>query len=579
VIITAQPGRRGALAADLRAGGHTAKAQHPLINAITVEIPLSALEGLARNPNVRNISLNAETSAYTSVAPTGGVVRATLGLTSTSPTGTGVGVAVVDSGIAPSNVFGSRIVAFYDFTAGTARAAAPFDPYGHGTHVAGLIAGSGEPSGGRYPGTATGANLIGLRVLDGFGVGQTSQVISALEFAVANRQALGIDVINLSLGHPVFESTATDPLVQAVEAAVRAGIVVVASAGNFGRNPLTGEVGYAGIASPGNAPSAITVGALDTKGTITRTDDSVPSYSSRGPTWYDARVKPDVLAPGHLLTAVNSKSSLLYQLNPLARVTSIYDTVNGYLRLNGTSMAAGVASGVVAAMIQGHRDAKGTSAPKLSPNAIKAILQYSSIEVADAATGAPYDVLTQGVGAINARGAVAIARRIDMAASIGSYWMSSEPTPTLTLGTQVYSWTQRLIWGSHLVWGNSLYYHELAWEPQSVWGQGGDHLVWGNLDVEHLVWGNLIWADHVVWGNSLIGLADGDHIVWGNATDPDHLVWGNLDGDHLVWGNLADDHLVWGNGADDDHLVWGNSDEELYGAEDVVETTEVPLEP
>ncbi len=208
------------------------------------------------------------------------------------------------------DVFGSRIAAFYDFTTGAAIAAPPSDQYGHGTHVAGLIAGSGAPSGGLYPGIATNATLIGLKVLDGVGSGYTSNVIAALEFAVTNKQALGIDVINLSLGHPVFEPAATDPLVQAVEAAARAGIVVVVSAGNFGKNPTTGEVGYAGIASPGNAPSAITVGALDTKGTRTPFDDSVAPYSSRGPTWYDGQAKPDVVAPGHALTAVSSRVEL-----------------------------------------------------------------------------------------------------------------------------------------------------------------------------------------------------------------------------------------------------------------------------
>ena len=112
-------------------------------------------------------------------------------------------------------------------------------------------------------------------------------MIAAIEWAVANRAAYNIKVINLSLGHPILEPAATDPLVQAVEAAVRAGIVVVASAGNIGINPATGLPGYAGITSPGNAPSAITVGAVRTQGTVPRGDDEVAAYSSRGATWYD----------------------------------------------------------------------------------------------------------------------------------------------------------------------------------------------------------------------------------------------------------------------------------------------------
>src|SRR5262249_14498282 len=148
---------------------------------------------------------------------------------------------------------------FYDFSKGVAKAAGAFDNLGHGTHIAATIASSGKQNGFLYRGIAPAVRLIGMSVLDGEGRGQTSNVISALAFATANKAALGIDVINLSLGHPIYESVKTDPLVAAVEQAVHAGIVVVVSAGNFGINPDTGLTGYGGITSPGNAPSAITV--------------------------------------------------------------------------------------------------------------------------------------------------------------------------------------------------------------------------------------------------------------------------------------------------------------------------------
>src|SRR5262249_6616344 len=151
---------------------------------------------------------------------------------------------------------------FYDFTdSANPKPRDPKDDYGHGTHVAGLIASSGAYSNSLYQGIAPGVHLVVMKVLDDKGQGQTSDVVNALNFAVANKAALGIAVINMSLGHPVYEPAATDPLVQAVEQAVRAGIVVVISAGNNGGDPVTHEVGYAGITSPANAPSAITVGA------------------------------------------------------------------------------------------------------------------------------------------------------------------------------------------------------------------------------------------------------------------------------------------------------------------------------
>ena len=151
-----------------------------------------------------------------------------------APAGNRVGVAVIDSGLEAGPEFGDRITGFYDFTQG-GRAASPTDDYGHGTHVAGLIAGSGDLSSGkRYRGVAPKARIVALKVLDRNGAGTTSDVISAIEFVTENKDRLGVDIINLSLGHPIYEPAATDPLVQAVEAAVRAGIVVVVSAGNYG---------------------------------------------------------------------------------------------------------------------------------------------------------------------------------------------------------------------------------------------------------------------------------------------------------------------------------------------------------
>jgi len=190
--------------------------------------------------------------------------------------GTGVGIAIIDSGIAPVSDLASRITAFYDFTGGKPGiATAPVDGYGHGTHVAGLVAGSGALSGGTFGGVAPNARLVGLRVLNGLGNGATSDVIAAIEFAITNKKALGIDILNISLGHPVFEAAKTDPLVQAVEAASRAGILVVVSAGNVGTNQVTGEIGYAGILVPGNAPSAFTVALRGTLGTVTPFDDRI----------------------------------------------------------------------------------------------------------------------------------------------------------------------------------------------------------------------------------------------------------------------------------------------------------------
>ena len=221
--------------------------------------------------------------------------------------------------------------------------------------------------------------FVVLKVLDKNGAGYTSDVIRAIDFAVANRVSLGIHIINLSLGHPIYEPAATDPLVQAVERASRAGVIVVAAAGNYGKNPATGLPGYAGITSPGNAPSAITVGAAETQDTVARGDDRIPDYSSAGPTWYDAFVKPDVASPGHNIVAVAAKKGYLYQTYPQLKAADA-----DYMILSGTSMATAVTTGSIALMLEANRTANDYPAhPSLTPNAVKAVLQYTSVDIHD----------------------------------------------------------------------------------------------------------------------------------------------------------------------------------------------------
>src|SRR5208283_1699143 len=244
------------------------------------------------------------------------------------------------------------------------------DQFGHGTHVAGLIAGDGLISTGpfftkTFKGIAPGANIVNLRVLDQNGAGTDSLVIAAINQAIALKSTYNVRVINLSLGRAVYESYKLDPLCQAVEQAWKNGIVVVVAAGNNGRYQPTD--GYATITSPGNDPYAITVGAMKTMGTPTRVDDLIASYSSKGPTVIDAIAKPDIVAPGNLLVSLEAQGSTLYSEYPGNQVPYSY-YVNGgstassssYFTLSGTSMAAGVVSGVVADLLQ--------KSPNLTPD-------------------------------------------------------------------------------------------------------------------------------------------------------------------------------------------------------------------
>ena len=283
-------------------------------------------------------------------------VTATIAAERYGVSGAGIGVAVIDSGITPGAEFAGRIVYNEDFTGGNAD-----DPYGHGGHVAGIIAGDGGNShcatcNRNLQGFAPAASIVNLRVLDRNGDSSDSIVIAAIERAIELRSKYNIRVMNLSLGRPVFESYTRDPLCRAVEAAWKAGIVVVVAAGNDGRCDVFNNDGYGTINAPANDPYVITVGAMKTLETYNRADDLIASYSSKGPPLIDNIAKPDLVAPGNLVVSVlSSRSATLPKLYPETLIPTRYYDSSGssikssaYYQLSGTSMAAAVVSGAVA---------------------------------------------------------------------------------------------------------------------------------------------------------------------------------------------------------------------------------------
>ena len=228
------------------------------------------------------------------------------------PAGAGVGVAILDSGIATTSDLGdSRIVGWKDLVN---KQKAPYDDAGHGTFVAGLIAGDGTASlplddGGfatmQFRGVAPRANIVGIKVLDSTGQGRVSSVMAGVLWAIAHRQEYNIRVLNLSIGSNPVAPSDFDPIAKAVELAWKNGLTVVCAAGN------EGEFGPGGILSPGNSPYVITVGATDTRQTATIDDDAVTSYSSVGPTLWDEYAKPDLVAPGNRLISLRVKGSYI----------------------------------------------------------------------------------------------------------------------------------------------------------------------------------------------------------------------------------------------------------------------------
>ena len=438
------------------------------------------------------------------------------------PSRGGMAVAIIDSGIAPhADLPLSRIRFYKDFVTG---GTIPVDGCGHGTHVAGIIAGSGAHSDGAYAGIAPGADIVALRVLGDDCSGNTSDVIDALEWIGRNHASYNIKVVNLSLGHAVLESIFTDPLVQAVERLSRKGVAVVTAAGNKGINPTTGNPGYGGVGVPCNAPSAICVGSLDTKNAVDLADDRVSDSSSRGPTRFDLLAKPDLVAPGVNIVSLAAKGSRLFNEFPDLRVAGTTGKPE-YFMLSGTSMASPAVAGAALLLLRANN--------QLAVNTLKVALQFTSRLLPLT------DVLTQGAGALNIPGALIVADAINTNAAHGTNWIRHRLTASnRDASGNVIRWGRRIIYGDRFVHPKYAEIHLARWDDGLVWAYDAveDHIVWGN-------------DDNIVWGNS-----DDDNIVWGNSYLRD--VWAS----NVVWG-FWDDNIVWGNvtRATEGNIVWGNA--------------------
>ena len=591
-------------ATDVRAitgqGGRAGK-KLSLLKAHVAEVSNARLAALADDPRVARVFI--DRPAFATMERTSAVVGATLAREDLGLTGAGVGVAVIDSGVSswhddlymehakglPYGNYVPRVVHFRDFAnpwqsdGGTVfYGAYAYDDYGHGTHVSGIIAGNGFDSKGGRTGVAPQANIIGLKVLDGTGAGYVSDVIAALDYAVSVKDQFNIRVINLSVGAGVYESYNTDPLAQAARRAVDSGIVVIAASGNLGRNSA-GETQYGGITSPGNAPWVLTVGATSHRGTTPRADDTIAAFSSRGPAWLDFSAKPDIVAPGVGIESLSEPYTTLAYKYEAYLLSGADPTLwyQPYLSLSGTSMAAPVVAGTVALMLEAN--------PNLTPNAVKAILQYTA-QVREGE-----DFLTQGSGLLNARGAVRMARFFgNPQAGLGE--------PADTIAGETAAWSRHLIWGNYritggvplpgsnawtlgLTWGaratmtgGQVFWGVEALDDNIVWSMADDNIVWGYNDGDNIVWSmddNIVWSmdDNIVWSmdDNIVWSMDDDNIVWSMA-NTDNIVWGMDCGgancNNIVWGMQAADGSVWGTAEIGYNIVWSMDDNIVWSMEE-----------
>jgi len=497
VIVTAT-GLLSPVTAVLRIGG-TVLSQFHIINGVEAVIPtilepvLDALPGITVTPDA-SVSVQSTTESTGPHTPSDAFLPQTgaTQLAANGDTGQGVTVAVLDTGIDNLPDFSGRLAGGVDLTGGND----PFqDSYGHGTFVAGLIAGNGVSSNGQYSGEAPGARLVSIKVAGADGTTHLSTLILGLQWAVDHQSAYGIKVLNISLGYQTDQSTISNPLDQAVEATWNSGITVVTSAGNAG--PFNGT-----ILSPGDDPLVITVGALDDMAADSVPDDEMTNFSSIGPTNPDGWIKPDLVTSGRSVVSLAAPGSTIYNNNPSALV----GTAN--FVGSGTSFSAAITSGAAALVL--------ADSPGLTPNQVKARL------LGNTDPGPVGNPFVDGHGALNAL-AAATAPPMNLKQGILSL------APTL-LGITVSLLPTRAV----NTWNASL------WSGVS-WAKGPNSARWPGLAWDGNDWNSWTWTGRA-WN-------DGD---WAGAT------WNGDDWTGRAWNDGAWAGSAW-NGAAWNGSAWNSS--------------------
>lgn len=356
----------------MEAAGGKVTRDLPIIDGVAAVIPLALLPEIEGTRGVRAVTADAvmtvqATAARAEDGPVSvypAVVRAKR-LAAAGATGAGVTVALLDTGISASPDLDGRVLPVTDLTGATSSCVnlsgepTCADGYGHGTFLAGIIAGSGVSSDGAFAGVARDADLVSIKVAGSDGSADVSTVLAGIQWAVSFKDRYDIRVLNLSLGTDSTQSWEVDPLNYAVERAWDAGIAVVVAASN--RGPAAGT-----ISKPGDDPWVITVGATDDRGTVRLGDDRLPDFSSRGPA-AEGVAKPDVVAPGAHLVSLRAVGSVIDEEFP--------NYIDGtYRQGSGTSMATAVVSGVAAAVLSAH--------PSYGPDRLKFVLNSTARPVA-----------------------------------------------------------------------------------------------------------------------------------------------------------------------------------------------------
>ena len=437
-------------------------------------------------------------------------------------TGRGVTVAILDSGVAadpdlvqPTN----RILASVNF----ADQRLVLDPGGHGTHVAGIVAGNGTRSAGEFIGIAPQANVVDVRVLSSTGSGRISSVVRGIDWVIAHRSTYNIRVINMSFGAPVTGTYRTDPLSAAVEIAWRRGLVVVAAAGNSGPARNT-------VLSPGIDPYAITVGATDDAGTLSTRDDSLAWFSSWGTA--DANAKPDLVAPGRRIVSIRVPGSALDTLFPDRVITA--QNGSTYIRLSGTSMSTPIVSGAVALLLERR--------PDLTPDQVKGLLVSTTQTYGQDSGVTPPDPAADGSGLLDVFAAASAAVGAPPPGGIlpggllggtiaggtlpGA--LGGTPPPASPIIERANAGLRPAAAFARTLFPVLYRRTPLRWLNPTLGGIDWGVLTWDSVAWDSVAWDNFAW-DSIAW----------DSIAW------DSIAWDSVAWDSIAWDSIAWDSVAW----------------------------------
>jgi serine protease AprX len=376
-----------------------------------------------------------------------------------------VAIAVVDTGVDKDRKedFGGRLVQSVEFASLPPSSGSATDDSGHGTIVAGIAAASSK-----YRGGAPGANIVSLRVMNGEGKAITSDVIATAEWIYENRTSINIRVVNFSLHSPYPNYGFQDPLNEAVRQLWLTGTVVVAAAGNAGPGRM--------LHAPASDPFVITVGAVDTAGSVGVADDFNAPWSSYGYT-AEGFAKPEVAAPGRYMIGPVSANSRLVKRFPDRIVEP------GYMWMSGTSFAAPVVAGAAAEIIARH--------PKWTPDQVKGALMLTARPLPAAAA------MAVGVGEIDVAGAAAVTNPPNPNAALNRFVLNDSRVPAGRV-FDAEAWADAA--SASASWSDATW-SDATWSDATWSDATWSDVTWSDASWADVTWTDASWAD-AAWSSA-----------------------------------------------------------------------------